>query len=253
MLLRRLFEHLKDQNWFAVGLDLVVVVVGIFLAFQVERWYSEQLLREEARERLSQVLEDFAYNERVILQSISSRARVVGAALNLLDMDQRGASASDSGEFYRQLAAASITLTPRFSRGAYDVLIATGEIDLLEDPELRNSLSDFHARMDEFMVFNQGMWLVDRNTFEPYVIQNLDHIAMLQYVHPTNAPIGLGIAQMRPNQESDAFIRVLGNSEFEGVLGAKWHATRDELVRLQRMLSRMPAIRSQLKSSLDDL
>ena len=35
MLLRRLKEHLKEQNWFAVTLDLVVVVVGIFLAFRV--------------------------------------------------------------------------------------------------------------------------------------------------------------------------------------------------------------------------
>ncbi len=31
MLLRRFSKHCSDQNWFAVGLDVVVVVLGIFL------------------------------------------------------------------------------------------------------------------------------------------------------------------------------------------------------------------------------
>ncbi len=38
MILRRLTQHIKDQNWFAVGLDFVIVVVGILLAFQITSW-----------------------------------------------------------------------------------------------------------------------------------------------------------------------------------------------------------------------
>jgi hypothetical protein len=34
MLLRRIIEHLRTQNWLAIALDLVVVVVGVFLAFR---------------------------------------------------------------------------------------------------------------------------------------------------------------------------------------------------------------------------
>ena len=35
MLLRRIREHIAAQNWTAVGLDLVIVVVGVFLGIQV--------------------------------------------------------------------------------------------------------------------------------------------------------------------------------------------------------------------------
>ena len=35
MLLRRVTNHVKDQNWFAVALDFVIVVVGILIAFQI--------------------------------------------------------------------------------------------------------------------------------------------------------------------------------------------------------------------------
>lgn len=46
MLLRRITQHVKDQNWFAVGIDFVIVVVGILIAFQITNW-------NEAREAQS--------------------------------------------------------------------------------------------------------------------------------------------------------------------------------------------------------
>lgn len=38
MLLRRITKHVKEQNWFAVFLDFVIVVAGILIAFQVTNW-----------------------------------------------------------------------------------------------------------------------------------------------------------------------------------------------------------------------
>lgn len=38
MLLRRVIEHVKDQNWFAVGIDLVIVVIGVVIGIQVANW-----------------------------------------------------------------------------------------------------------------------------------------------------------------------------------------------------------------------
>lgn len=37
MILRRLTNHMKDQNWFAVGLDFSIVV-GVFIGLQVNSW-----------------------------------------------------------------------------------------------------------------------------------------------------------------------------------------------------------------------
>ncbi len=31
MILRRFMTHVTEQNWFAVGLDAIVVITGIFL------------------------------------------------------------------------------------------------------------------------------------------------------------------------------------------------------------------------------
>ena len=47
MLLRRIIEHVKTQNWTAVALDFVIVVVGVFMGLQVQQWAEEQARRGE--------------------------------------------------------------------------------------------------------------------------------------------------------------------------------------------------------------
>lgn len=43
MILRRVTHHVKGENWFAVGLDFVIVVVGVFIGIQVANWNDERL------------------------------------------------------------------------------------------------------------------------------------------------------------------------------------------------------------------
>lgn len=52
MILRRFMYHIKEQNWFAVGLDLMVVVVGIFLGMQVTEWNEARKARDDERATL---------------------------------------------------------------------------------------------------------------------------------------------------------------------------------------------------------
>ena len=46
MLLRRFTSHVRAENWFAVFLDLCVVVVGLFIGLQIDTWWEG---RKEAR------------------------------------------------------------------------------------------------------------------------------------------------------------------------------------------------------------
>lgn len=47
MLFRRIDQHVRDQNWFAVAIDFAIVVIGVFIGIQLGNWNSDQ---EDARE-----------------------------------------------------------------------------------------------------------------------------------------------------------------------------------------------------------
>jgi len=42
MILRHIAENLRNENWTALVIELIVVVLGIFIGFQVDRWYEDQ-------------------------------------------------------------------------------------------------------------------------------------------------------------------------------------------------------------------
>ena len=42
MLLRSVTKHVNDQNWFAVVLDLVIVIFGVFIGIQVSNWNADR-------------------------------------------------------------------------------------------------------------------------------------------------------------------------------------------------------------------
>jgi len=49
MILRRITRHVKRQDWFAVWLDLIVVVAGIYIGLQADAWMSSRLDRDIER------------------------------------------------------------------------------------------------------------------------------------------------------------------------------------------------------------
>lgn len=61
MIFRNFSKHLKEQNWFGVGLDFLVVVLGIFVGFQASEWNQSRLDRQEADYQLG-----FLHDELII-------------------------------------------------------------------------------------------------------------------------------------------------------------------------------------------
>ena len=49
MILRRIMEHVRAQNWTAVGLDFLIVVLGVFIGIQVANWNEARALQREER------------------------------------------------------------------------------------------------------------------------------------------------------------------------------------------------------------
>lgn len=46
MILDRLTQAVREQNWFAVVLEVCIVVLGVVLGFQVTAWGDERAMRE---------------------------------------------------------------------------------------------------------------------------------------------------------------------------------------------------------------
>ena len=62
MILRRITEHVKAQNWFAVFLDFIIVVVGVFIGIQVANWNDARGFAERERILIQELREEVVHN-----------------------------------------------------------------------------------------------------------------------------------------------------------------------------------------------
>jgi len=87
MIFRRVKAHIEKENWFAVGVDFFIVVVGVFIGIQVANWnesYSDQAEYLLALERLKQETKTNRLTIDTVDIEVAKSLKIVGDALDVL-------------------------------------------------------------------------------------------------------------------------------------------------------------------------
>ena len=154
MLLRRITEHVKAQNWFAVGLDFLIVVVGVFVGLQVSNWNESRADKAEYIKALDRM--DTEVNENfVVIDSIDSdiqqSLRVVRQAVDALQ------SCTDSEENQQSINAGLEEI-----RGTYGIHLRRHALDeLISNPRLLSLQTDTERKRFKDMAFYFDLILVN--------------------------------------------------------------------------------------------
>ncbi|MGE5318689.1 MAG: hypothetical protein ACM3KD_00780 [Hyphomicrobiaceae bacterium] len=144
MLLRRVIDHVRDQNWTAVGIDFVIVVVGVVIGIQVANWNEARRDRQSEQEYLDRLRQELA----VILPQAESSGGELANRMGRLEelraflasgqggtaIDERHCIAAGRSHIY----AATIFYPPTIKE-----LISTGRILLIRDPAIRTAIMSF--------------------------------------------------------------------------------------------------------------
>ncbi|WP_416879439.1 hypothetical protein [Litorimonas sp.] len=92
MILRRLSKHVKDQNWFAVVLDFLIVVFGIIIGLQVTNWSEAKAFDAKETKLLHELKQELEASIRVTNQKRDAFTQVTEAGKRSLDFIARGES-----------------------------------------------------------------------------------------------------------------------------------------------------------------
>ena len=144
MVIRRIREHVAHHNWFAVAIDLVIVVVGVFLGTQANNWNQGRIDHARGQAYRERLAADLAANQ----DDYGTRRRyeeVVRAhALAALDAVERPAGPGD-GQFLIDLFQAS-QINPRHTlRSTYDEIVSVGGLESVGGATLRRTLANFYV------------------------------------------------------------------------------------------------------------
>lgn len=148
MILKRITQALRRQDWAMVAIEFVLVVVGVLLAFQINNWGNAQAeldARQKATERLlGEAEEDVAYL-RSAVRAQESRSRNLNFALERIEAGQlpRG----ETEQFATGLMGLEGTLPLSPPSTVYQDIVSSGNLTKIGDPSLRTMIGQYHATL----------------------------------------------------------------------------------------------------------
>lgn len=147
MVLRRFRDHVTEHNWFAVAVDFVIVVAGVFVGIQASNWNQARLNRQQARQYRTMLRDDLDAN----LENLAIRKRYYSwvrreALATLADLDRPSSSLDQ--QFLVHAYQATQIQPWALKRNTYDEVLSTGAMANLGDPLLRDKIANYYVSSD---------------------------------------------------------------------------------------------------------
>jgi hypothetical protein len=239
MLLRRLSAHIRDQNWFAVVLDLLVVVVGLFLGLQIDTWWEGQKSARIESTYLQEIREDFELNRSSLLDQINDAEQIIRGMIALHEQSTLDTPTLSVAELNEKFALINHMPTFVIATRAYGNLIGSGDLKVLQNRELKNLLAAYYAAADLTALVQTTHEMELVQTFQPYIIDNLDYASIKRDLvddFPLTAP-----------SEEARILEVLDTRQFRNVVVQKWVISTDLLNQFRTMLQRTDEVLQMLE------
>jgi hypothetical protein len=151
MLLRRVSEHVSEQNWLAVFIDFVIVVIGVFIGIQVANWNDERLNRREESVLIERLQVDFDRirrdSDRSLLfhELLSANLRTMLRSLRSKTLQEE-----DVADFERAIFLGLGFQTSSDHAGTFTELMSSGRANILRDRDLLDALVEYEDFLERF-------------------------------------------------------------------------------------------------------
>jgi len=157
MILGRFTQHIREQNWFAVGLDVIVVITGILLALAIEDMMQERKNRVSEREYLELLVRDMDLMAETIEAQMEFAEETLALAARTDEMILNGITDENRAELGGLLNVLGMRRTLTLRSAAYEDLKSAGKLHLIQDQNLRDEI------MAYFFYVDRAQLIIEKN------------------------------------------------------------------------------------------
>lgn len=119
MIPRRVYEHAKAHNWFAVAIDFLIVVLGVYIGIQVSNWNESRAAYGRETEFLRELRDEIVENNSALDARIAYTKLVIAAGERMSDFLVASDPCADNCE---RVLIDAFHSSQRWTSGAIDVV-----------------------------------------------------------------------------------------------------------------------------------
>ncbi|GJL91343.1 hypothetical protein [Hyphococcus sp.] len=144
MILRRVIAHFRKQEWTAIALDFVIVVMGVFVGIQVSNWNEGRAMDARATGYLQRIHDDLGIDILNYGSELIFRQTVAEEGVLALSAESNGDSEADWRRLRAFFNASQMSGRPNIDT-TYAELTSSGELALIANEDLRAGLSRYYT------------------------------------------------------------------------------------------------------------
>ncbi|QNL17927.1 hypothetical protein HXX25_00410 [Hyphobacterium sp. CCMP332] len=152
MILARLSRAVREQNWFAVALEFVIVIAGVVIGFQITAWNADRAAAERADILTARLIADLRAEQWRVEGNTIYYAQVSDNAQRTIDALEGRREVEDETLVIEAFRATQIFSFPVI-RTTYEELVSTGTIDLISDEALMTAAVEYYESGQDDLSF----------------------------------------------------------------------------------------------------
>lgn len=193
MILRRIIAHFRKQEWTAIAIDFVIVVVGVFVGLQVNNWNEARIERRAEIGYLAAMEEDVAFSVAA-LQSLAvqmERQEEARSALYSYSIDPDATIEPQALD--REISHGLFHLaTMNIRQVAYETLKSSGRLGAIGSPALISELQSLSAEVAEIVRRQDDETQIIYLFSDPLLVSGVDMSGVLRQPNVNGAPSPIG-------------------------------------------------------------
>lgn len=143
MILRRVIKHVRNQEWTAIGIDFLIVVIGVFVGLQVANWNDGQADQRRGQDYVERLTDDIRRDIRDRGNTLAYYEAVNDSAERTIELLNSPSPNPQELVVNAYRATEYSHSTPR--RATWDEIVSSGEIGLLPEAVVENALAIYYT------------------------------------------------------------------------------------------------------------
>ncbi|MGK0413271.1 MAG: hypothetical protein ACJA1B_001474 [Polaribacter sp.] len=229
---KNLLSEGKTTKYFkyAIG-EIILVVIGILIALQINTWNQERILKIEEKKIVKNIHNEYEQNKKLIKTSIKDSETCIhtlNTLMTLMGKDEESIKASNTDSLFFHAYNFPIF---RPSENTISGLIQSGRLDIIQNQDLVNLIYEWGRTMKALTDHSERLLMYNDNQVLPYFVKHyslkdMDAYGELQWKSKTILKIDK--------------LKIFENIEFENIMDDflyKVLITKNKLIELEIIIN----------------
>lgn len=167
MLLKRISQYIRNHDWFAVLVELVIIIIGLMMAFQLDRWREANVEHDLELVYIDHLIDDIESDLSDIEYGIDLQSMRLMLINMLMDVAENPEKEIEYPVlFLGALDQAAYTYTPTLTNHTFENLRATGDLQLIRSEVVKDVLFEYYNFDQEQRQYRPLQFMTESRHFE---------------------------------------------------------------------------------------